>query len=385
MADLVIGGAWQALDGNGDPLPGAKAYFYDTGTTNARTTYQDSGAVTPHADPVVADANGFFPEIFVTGGTAVKCVLKTSADVTVTTQDPCLRINVSSSASAVSFTPTAEIAQTNVQDAIEQVQTNLDAGSFTNVTVSGNLTFGGTALTDITGADTKLVSGTAGSNTDFGLWNSDGDLVGGSMTYTRGSLIVGGAAAWGKLAVGTSGQVLTSDGTDVSWSTLSSGLAFLSSVDLASDATADFTLTAGYDVYVFGLQNVIPSALAANLYLRTSTDGGSTFDSGGTDYTTTTDGAAAASAAQFQITGTQAGGDVNEDGISGTVEVFGPHLAKRTHVHSVVSYQDGAGALQDTEVRGFRASAADVDAIRFLFNTGNLASGTITLWGMKNA
>lgn len=125
MADLVIGGAWQALDGNGDPLPGAKAYFYDTGTTNARTTYQDSGAVTPHADPVVADANGFFPEVFVTGGTAVKCVLKTSADVTVTTQDPCLRINVSSSASAVSFTPTAEIAETNVQDAIENVRANL--------------------------------------------------------------------------------------------------------------------------------------------------------------------------------------------------------------------------------------------------------------------
>lgn len=188
MADLVIGGAWQALDGNGDPLPGAKAYFYDTGTTNARTTYQDSGAVTPHADPVVADANGFFPEVFVTGGTAVKCVLKTSADVTVTTQDPCMRINVSSSASAVSFTPTAEIAQTNVQDAIEQVQTNLEAGSFTNVTVSGaatlasavvsgNLTFGGTALTDITGADTKLVSGTAGTSGNLANWNVDGDLV----------------------------------------------------------------------------------------------------------------------------------------------------------------------------------------------------------------
>ena len=126
MADLVIGGAWQALDGNGDPIPGALAYFYDTGTTTPRTTYQDVSGSTPHDDPVEADANGFFPEIFVAGGTAVKCVLKTAAGVTVTTQDPCVRINTAAAAAAISFTPTAEIAQTNVQDAIEQVQTNYE-------------------------------------------------------------------------------------------------------------------------------------------------------------------------------------------------------------------------------------------------------------------
>jgi len=402
MADLVIGGAWQALDGNGDPLPGAKAYFYDTGTTNARTTYQDSGAVTPHADPVVADANGFFPEVFVIGGTAVKCVLKTSADVTVTTQDPCLRINVSSSASAVSFTPTAEIAQTNVQDAIEQVQTNLEAGAFTNVSITGNLTFGGTALIDITGADTKLVSGTAGSNTDFGLWNADGDLVGGSMTYTRGSLIVGGAAAWGKLAVGTSGQVLTSDGTDAAWASPSSGMTFLSSVDLANDATADFTLTAGYDAYVFELQNVTPATDATSLWVRTSTDGGSTFDSGASDYaysgvlfasdgSSVTEVANADSKISTNDNGTAKygiGSDVAEDGVSGRFVVSGAHLAKTTILNWHYGFQGAIplNAVFNTSIGGgVRRSQADVDAVRFLFSSGNLESGTITLWGMKNA
>lgn len=47
----------------------------------------------------------------------------------------------------------------------------------------------------------------------------DADLAAiAALTRTRGDLIVGGASAWTDLAIGTSGQILTSDGTDVSWS-----------------------------------------------------------------------------------------------------------------------------------------------------------------------
>lgn len=381
MADLVIGGAWQALDGNGDPLPGAKAYFYDTGTTNARTTYQDSGAVTPHADPVVADANGFFPEVFVTGGTAVKCVLKTSADVTVTTQDPCLRVNVSSSASSVSFTPTAEIAETNVQDAIENVRANLPT--------AGVSTYMKGLLDDADEATFKA-SVNLEIGTDVQAYDADLAAIAG-LTRTRGDLIRGGDAAWERVALGTSGQVLTSDGTDAAWATPNSGLTFLSSVDLASDATADFTLTAGYDVYVFGLMNVTPGTDSSSLYLRTSTDGGSTFDSTVLDYqvqslvanNATLTGARTAPG-EFVVS-SAVGNAAGEDGASGTVKVFGPHLAKQTHIHAEVSFMSSAGDVRFNIARGYRNSAADVDAIRFLFSAGTLASGTITLWGKKNA
>lgn len=202
MADLVIGGAWQALDGNGDPIPGALAYFYDTGTTTPRTTYQDVSGSTPHDDPVEADANGFFPEIFVAGGTAVKCVLKTAAGVTVTTQDPCVRINTAAAAAAISFTPTAEIAQTNVQDAIEQVQTNYEADLAVEVAaLDADISALDAAKQDLN-ANLTAISG---------------------LTVTRGGLITKDGSAIKNLAVGTSGQFLTTDGTDVSWGAVSTG------------------------------------------------------------------------------------------------------------------------------------------------------------------
>lgn len=218
MADLVIGGAWQALDGNGDPIPGALAYFYDTGTTTPRTTYQDVSGSTPHDDPVEADANGFFPEIFVTGGTAVKCVLKTAAGVTVTTQDPCVRINTAAAAAAISFTPTAEIAQTNVQDAIEQVQTNYEADLAVEVAaLDADISALDAAKQDLN-ANLTAISG---------------------LTVTRGGLITKDGSAIKNLAVGTSGQFLTTDGTDVSWGAVSTGgLTLLGTITTTGGASA---------------------------------------------------------------------------------------------------------------------------------------------------
>ena len=213
------------------------------------------------------------------------------------------------------------------------------------------------------------------------------------ITVTRGGLITKDGSAIKNLAIGSSGQVLTSDGTDAAWATPSSGMTFLSSVDLASDATADFSLTAGYDAYVFALQNVVhdQTALAYEFWIRTSTDGGSTFDSTATNYvgtaynvTGTTVTGVNPGTTEIALTGA-VGADTGEDGISGTVKVFGPHLAKKTHIHAELTYQSGTGSLVFQITGAYRNSSADVDAIRFLFQAGNLASGTITLWGMKNA
>lgn len=127
MADLIFPAVWQALDGNAKPLAGAKAYFYDTGTTTPRTVYADVAGTVPHPSPLVANASGMFPEVFATGGTAVKVVVQTAAGATVYTQDPVTRTVTASSASSVSFTPTTAIPSSTVQAAVERVQANLDA------------------------------------------------------------------------------------------------------------------------------------------------------------------------------------------------------------------------------------------------------------------
>jgi hypothetical protein len=44
---------------------GAKAFFFEGGTTLPLTVYRDSGQSSPHPHPVVADANGRWPDVFV--------------------------------------------------------------------------------------------------------------------------------------------------------------------------------------------------------------------------------------------------------------------------------------------------------------------------------
>lgn len=205
------------------------------------------------------------------------------------------------------------------------------------------------------------------------------------LTRTRGDLIRGGAAAWERVALGSSGHVLTSDGTDAVWAApaaASSGLKFLSSVDLAGDAVADFTLTAGYDIYVLGFLNVVPASDNVDLWLRTSTNGGASFDSGGGDYEW---GGTPTAAAQIELTFSFMGSDVNEWGYSGTVNILGPHLSAYTRVTADAVYKTSGGTLTKVNQFGERLSTTAVDAVRILMSSGNMESGTITLWGMKNA
>jgi hypothetical protein len=56
----------QLVDVNGHPLALAKAKFSQTGSTTPVAVYQDNGFVTPHTDPVVANAQGIFPPIYLT-------------------------------------------------------------------------------------------------------------------------------------------------------------------------------------------------------------------------------------------------------------------------------------------------------------------------------
>jgi len=59
--------------------PGALVYFFEAGTTTPRTTYQDADLTTPHAHPVVADAYGRFPAVFIGFG-AYRERVKTSGN-----------------------------------------------------------------------------------------------------------------------------------------------------------------------------------------------------------------------------------------------------------------------------------------------------------------
>lgn len=69
-------------DPNGDPYSGAKAFFFDAGTTTPRTVYRDGALGQAHDHPVVANAVGMFPAIFLPAGD-YRVRITTAADVTI--------------------------------------------------------------------------------------------------------------------------------------------------------------------------------------------------------------------------------------------------------------------------------------------------------------
>ena len=76
----------QYFNGSGQVLPGNKLFFFETGTTTPKDTYSDSGLTTSNANPVVADADGRIPDIFLDG--IYKVQLKDTDDVVIDTADP---------------------------------------------------------------------------------------------------------------------------------------------------------------------------------------------------------------------------------------------------------------------------------------------------------
>ena len=259
----------------------------------------------------------------------------------------------------------------------------------TPLTVSGSAIQKGDGAGGLTAAvaDTDYVA-VDGSLVSIG----DLDLVAGDIIYASGT----DTAA--RLAKGTDGQVLTLSSGVPAWADASGGgLVFIASTDLSNDATANFTGfdSGSYDAYLFVLQNVVPSADGKLLNVRTSTDGGSNYDAGASDYAwgrrqfSTAAGTMSDTFDPDDIMITIANGvgsDTGENGVSGHLWVLGPHLAQKTIIIFNGGFFDNSGNYVQVAASGVRLSSDDVDAIQFLYlYSSNLESGTITMYGLVNA
>jgi hypothetical protein len=221
---------------------------------------------------------------------------------------------------------------------------------------------------------------------------------------TDGELITWDAAGDpATVPVGTSGHVLTSNGVGAAPTFQApsvAGMVLISTTDVSgSPSTVDLTGfdATKYDDYCIVLGN-IRSSSDAKLHLRTSTDGGSTFSSqnvyryagSGVDNSNGAStvygyGSGSSSDAQIQLTKSDVGNAGNE-GVSGHIFIYKPHLAMNCRVHGSFSGADGLGHPFSCNVAGHNTAAADVDAVRLLWSTGNFADrGTINFYGIKNA
>ena len=213
--------------------------------------------------------------------------------------------------------------------------------------------------------------------------------------------------AYSSVTAATDDEVLVADTSDsgnlkkvtaqsiADLATSATGLDLLATITASNDATADFdsNIDSTYDTYLIVLNNVVPASDAVNMQLRTSTDGGSSYDSGSNNYkfaTTSinssgTDRSAGSSDTKMLLQGSS--GDVGSaagEGASGNIYLYGPsNSALKTCLSWHLTAIDSGGDIAVYTGAGCRDTAADVDAVRIFFSSGNIESGELKLYGLK--
>lgn len=191
----------------------------------------------------------------------------------------------------------------------------------------------------------------------------------------------------------TDGDIVAYSATNNEFEMISQSWVKISSSAASNDSSIDFTgLSSTYEMYVIVVTDVIPATDDVHLYLRTSTDGGSSYDSGASDYgfgvimsaspnpVGTED--TAHSAMQISRGGGSLGNDTGESG-NFTIRLYNPSATTKTFATWEGANLRANGSLIKFHTGGaVRESAADVDAIRFVMSSGNISSGTFTLYGV---
>jgi len=201
---------------------------------------------------------------------------------------------------------------------------------------------------------------------------------------TRGSILYGNASgATARLAKGAAAQVLTSNGTDISWSDVpypsSGALELIATLTASNSTTLTFTGFNGstYGSYLFKF-NIVCVNNFVNLVARVSTDGGSSYLSGSSDYYS---GGNTKDHMEFS------GGSINK---IGDLTCASPESTITQCAFS--SYISGGGAVPDPLANGLRNSyflnTTAINAIQFYLQQGpssggNFSVGTIRVYGFK--
>lgn len=164
----------------------------------------------------------------------------------------------------------------------------------------------------------------------------------------------------------------------------------------SSSATIDFTgLTSTYSAYAVVLDQVLPASDGVYLWMRTSTDGGSTYAASSGNYFWSVYSGRAAGNVNAYDAGTATAirlcgedstylvSNTAGEGVSGIVQVINPSGAVQCKVIAQLCLQGSTtNYALSTSTVGIRIAAADVDSIRFLMSSGNIASGKFTLYGI---
>jgi len=166
---------------------------------------------------------------------------------------------------------------------------------------------------------------------------------------------------------------------------------FIASSGAISNATSvAFTAfdSSKYDHYVFWFQNFQCNNNGGEIRVQTSTDGGSNYATSNGDYHSggNTDREGMMLLGPFGVSII-----AGNPGFNGRFELYNPHAATVTYGASfgVSPSTSGADYAENVHNRsdsvGVRVAAEDVDAVRFIPQSGSITSGEVVMYGIKNS
>ena len=172
----------------------------------------------------------------------------------------------------------------------------------------------------------------------------------------------------------------------------------LETVVASASGTIDvINLSAFYHAYKFVWWDISPSANGAVLFMRTDANNGASFDAGTSDYSWASHILVLQGTPQHLISGDNADAEIQfggtqDDGRHGSggnegndfmITLFNPSAAEFTKATWFSTGTNWNALENHTTGAGIRLSAAAVNAVRFLYDSGNIAGGTLKIYGIR--
>jgi hypothetical protein len=324
-------------------LGGGSVTFYEPGTTTLKATYSDSGQSILNTNPVLLDAAGRLPNVFFSG--LAKAVLKDSDGEIIQTRDPVGDFSAgdesfSTWSADVSYSVNDVVAGSDGYFYVSRVNSNIANDPISSPTewklLVEQLGFDGTVNGNVYVVDT-----------------SDGQGIG-NVAPDRISPI----------------QLVTS-------------------ATASTTAVIDFTnLNLTLYNYRVVLENLVVSGDTSAIWLRTSTDNGSAFDSGGTDYGngyvlgSAALGAAAGGAqgAEIIISGTNVMRNAAGRGAVAEIFITKANASSRPMFKATFTAESTSNEPFVALTGGWRSSNDAINAIRLLPSAGTFSTGNVRLY-----
>ena len=216
---------------------------------------------------------------------------------------------------------------------------------------------------------------TLGSSVDTSVKALNPGTTAGDLDYYTA------ATTKSRIAIGTNGQVLTSNGSVPSWATPSSGgMTLISTTTLSGASTTVSSIPATYNNLVVIVRNYLPTDDTRGLNIRINGDSGARYAELSAFGISTTQ--------TFGNTGISTGSQTDNAVTNNFAQIILPDYANTT---TWKNFQVNAINTDSTTTTSFRASVifgyynqtGAISSLQFLASSGNMTSGSVLLYGVK--